>query len=107
MTGGIIINAILIVCVFWVFFDAANNNIGTFIVSDGIQKGYRKGLHPVSWALLSMFIIPFFMYLIRRKALKELAKENPVITDKSISFIILLILVSAWTLYSYRDYLFS
>ncbi|ESA27750.1 hypothetical protein L912_2048 [Escherichia coli SCD1] len=34
------------------------------------------------------------------------AEEYPVKTDKSVSFIILLLLVSGWLLYRYKDYLF-
>lgn len=106
MAGGVLIDIVVIICVFWVFFDAASHKIGSYVVADGIQKGYRKGLHPVAWAILSFLILPFFFYLLKRKSLLETAKENPAVTDKSISFIILLLLASAWILYSYREILF-
>lgn len=60
MDAGVIIDIIFVVCVFWVFFDAANNHIGSYVVGEGIEKGRRKGFHPVVWAALSMFIFPFF-----------------------------------------------
>ena len=58
MAGGVLIDIVVIICVFWVFFDAASHNIGSYVVADGIQKGYRKGLHPVAWAILSFLILP-------------------------------------------------
>ncbi|HFS8942377.1 TPA: hypothetical protein ACH1TP_002917 [Enterobacter roggenkampii] len=106
MAAGVIIDVVLLICVFWVFFDAANHHIGSYVVSDGIQKGYRKGLHPVVWAVLSIFVLPFILYLVRRKSLLNTAKMHPATTDKSVGFIILLLLVSGLVLYSYRDYLF-
>lgn len=106
MAGGVIIDVVLVICIFWVFFDAANHHIGSYVVNDGIQKGYRKGLHPVVWALLTIFVLPFILYLIKRKALLTTAKTHPAATDKSVGFIILLLLVSGMVLYSYRDYLF-
>ncbi|HEF0061343.1 TPA: hypothetical protein R8G75_001066 [Citrobacter pasteurii] len=106
MDAGVIIDIVFVVCVFWVFFDAANNHIGSYVVSEGIEKGRRKGFHPVVWAALSMFIFPFFWYLITRKSLLATAKEYPATTDKSISFIILFLLVSGLFIYTYKDYLF-
>lgn len=106
MGGGVLVDVVAIICVFWVFFDASSHNIGSYVVTDGIQKGYRKGLHPVVWAILSFLILPFFLYLLKRKALLKTAKEYPAVTDKSISFIVLLLLVAAWTLHSYREFLF-
>ncbi|ENZ4284552.1 TPA: hypothetical protein U2L50_001993 [Citrobacter farmeri] len=106
MDAGVIIDIVFVICVFWVFFDAANNHIGSYVVSEGIEKGRRKGFHPVVWAVLSMFIFPFFWYLITRKSMLVAAKEHPVTTDKSISFILLFLLVSGCMLYAYKDYLF-
>jgi hypothetical protein len=104
--GGILIDVVIVVCVFWVFFDAANNKIGTYVVTDGIQKGYRKGLHPVIWGILCLLIFPFFLYLFRRSSLISTAKNNPAETDKSKGFIVLFVLVAMLLLYNYRDILF-
>ena len=106
MVGVIVINIVCIICVFWVFFDATSNNIGSYVVRDGVRQGCRRGIHPVVWAALSIFILPFIWYLINRKSLLIAAEEYPVKTDKSVSFIILLLLVSGWLLYRYKDYLF-
>jgi hypothetical protein len=52
MIGGIFINLVIVVCCFWVFFDAANNHIGMHTVKDGVNKGYRSGLSPIVWVLV-------------------------------------------------------
>ena len=78
MVGVIVINIVCIICVFWVFFDATSNNIGSYVVRDGVRKGCRRGIHPVVWAALSIFILPFIWYLINRKSLLIAAEEYPV-----------------------------
>ncbi|MEW8796916.1 hypothetical protein AB2523_25090 [Klebsiella michiganensis] len=106
MIGGILVNFIVVVCCFWVFFDAASNKIGMHKVKDGVNKGYRSGVSPIVWGAGSLFIIPFFIYLFRRKTLLSIAKENPVITDKSTGFIIMFLIVSIVMLYSFKEYVF-
>lgn len=106
MIGGIFINLVIIVCCFWVFFDAANNHIGMHTVKDGVNKGYRSGLSPIVWGASSLFVFPFFIYLYRRKTLLSIAKEYPVQTDKSTGFIIVFLIVSAVMIYSFKDFLF-
>jgi hypothetical protein len=39
MVGGLLIDVIVVVCVFWVFFDAANNKIGSYVATEGLHKG--------------------------------------------------------------------
>ncbi|WP_262032684.1 hypothetical protein [Serratia liquefaciens] len=107
MAGSIFIDLVLIVCSFWAFIDAASNRVGSYKISDGINKGYKNGASPVVWGIGSFFLIPFVIYLFRRKKLIEDAKENPVDTDKSRGFIIIFIVVAAIQLYAYREVLFS
>ena len=106
MIGGLLIDVIVVVCGFWVFFDAANNKIGTYVATEGLHKCYKRGMPPVVWGLFCMFIIPFFIYLFRRKALISIAQQNPVETDKSRGFILLFLMVAIMELYSYREFLF-
>lgn len=106
MIGVVFTNLVVVVCSFWVFVDAANNKIGVHTIQDGINKGQKNGFSPVVWGVGAFFIIPFFIYLFRRKTLLLLAKENPVETDKSKGFIILFLIISGLLMFSFRDILF-
>lgn len=106
MAGVIFINLVIIVCSFWVFNDAASNKIGVHPIKDGVSKGYKSGVSPVVWGVGTFFVIPFFIYLLRRKSLIEVAKENPTVTDKSKGFIILFLIMSGLLMFSFKDVLF-
>ncbi|SUY91404.1 Uncharacterised protein [Klebsiella pneumoniae] len=106
MICSILIHAVLVVCAFWVFYDCVEHKIGIYSPVVGVDKGYRKGMSPIIWGISCFFIVPFFIYLFMRKSLIQRAIDNPAQTDKSMGFIILFILISVLTVYSYKDYLF-
>ncbi|RLM27487.1 hypothetical protein BIY29_02275 [Brenneria alni] len=103
MAGNILIDAVIYVCVFWIFFDATNNKIGGYKTA----LGNYTGVSPFVWAIGALFIIPFFVYLVRRNKLIQYAKENPVDTDKSKYGILLFIVLAALVAFSYKDFLFQ
>ncbi|EKN6166710.1 hypothetical protein HV077_07925 [Citrobacter freundii] len=107
MGGVILVNLVLVVCAFWVFVDAANNKIGVHTITEGVSKGYKSGISPVVWGVGSLFILPFIIYMARRKSLIERAKSNPVDTDKNTGFIILFLILAGLIMFTYRDVLFS
>lgn len=107
MIGVVLINLVIVVCAFWVFYDAANNKIGVYKIKDGVSKGYSAGLSPIVWGVGSaLTLIMLFIYLLRRKSLIAKAKENPVETDKSIGFIIIFLIMSALLIFSFKEILF-
>lgn len=106
MLGSIFVDVLVIICAFWTFFDAANHKIGVRVLQDGFYKGQKRGFHPVVWAIGAIFILPFVIYLFQRKSLITAAQQNPADTDKSLGFIILLILIAVITIYSYKDWIF-
>lgn len=99
MNANIFAYVVIIICAFWVFFDAINHRIGPYRVEVN-GKIKIKGISPIFWGILTLafFIIAFPYYLFRRKTLIENAKDAPVNTDKSLGIIILIIL-SALILY--------
>ncbi|MBA5235268.1 hypothetical protein H2Y54_01700 [Pectobacterium aroidearum] len=103
MVGNILIDLVIYVCAFWVFFDAASNRIGGYKT----ELGNHTGVSPFIWAIGSLFIIPFVVYLFRRNKLIQYAKENPVDTDKSKYGILLFIVIAALVAFSYKDSLIS
>lgn len=107
MAGVIFIDFIIVTCAVWAFSDAIRNNIGSYTIEDGINKGYKNGLSPIVWGIGSLFILPFIVYIFRRKSLISQAKEHPVKTDRSLGFIVLFIVTAALLMFSYRDVLFS
>lgn len=103
MAGNILIDLVIYICASWVFFDATKNRIGGYKT----ELGNHTGVSPFVWAIGTLFIIPFVVYLFRRNKLITYAKENPVDTDMSKYGILLFIVIAALVAFSYKDYLFS
>ncbi|HCR2154484.1 TPA: hypothetical protein OND32_002410 [Enterobacter asburiae] len=107
MAGSIFIDLIIVSCSLWAFSDAIRNDIGAYTIEDGINKGYKNGISPVVWGVGSLFVLPFIIYVFRRKSLISQAKDHPVKTDRSLGFIILFLVTASLLMFSYRDILFS
>ncbi|HKE39034.1 MAG TPA: hypothetical protein VKG21_04265 [Casimicrobiaceae bacterium] len=92
----VLVVAIVVACSLWVYWDASGRKVGKV---PGV--GGMFNMSAGAWSVVTMFfwIIAFPAYLVKRSALIERTKEQPVeVTGRIFKMVILAVIGSLWVL---------
>ena len=92
----VLVVAIIVICALWVYWDATGNKIGKVTGAGGLFN-----ISAGAWSVVTMFlwIIGFPAYLIKRSALIERAKSQPVdVSGRIVKLVILAVIGGLWVL---------
>lgn len=93
---NVLVIGIIVICALWVYWDATGNKIGKVPAAGGVFN-----MSAGAWSVVTLFlwIIGFPAYLIKRSALIERAKGQPIeVKGRIVKLLILAIIGGLWVL---------